>query len=105
MATDWIQALQAMSQGLERLAPQILELLGKDDLTQAQAQKVWDDVGAMCDEIAETIEKMHDDEADEAIIEFADQLEDAVLTLHELVGGRLVDLGGLRGPLRPDEMM
>lgn len=104
MDSKWLPLLTKLGDTAKRLATEIPAAIADTSLTIDQAQRLWEATGKLCDQATELIENMEDDGADETLIEPAEALEDILLRLHEAVGNRLIDLGGLRGPLRPDEM-
>lgn len=104
MEQQWLEVLRSWGDIAKDLAGKVPEFIARPELSRNEAQELWDQLGGFADKAEQLAELMDDNGADESFVSAAETLQDMFLDLHQLVGNRLIELGGLRGPLRPEEM-
>ena len=99
MSSKFMPVLTKLGVTAKRFSSEIPKAISNPALNIEQAQRLCDATATLCNQAAELADTFQSDGADEPFVKAAEALQGIFVTLHEAIGARLTELGGVRGPL------
>lgn len=92
MAAHWLETIRESGELAKRMATEVPKVLGNPDLTTEQANQLFNSINKHCLDVERLIDEMEDEDADEAMLDAAESLDDMWATIAEAVAEKLIEL-------------
>ena len=95
MGTDWIATLKEQGELTKRLAVEVPKALGNPELTLDQASRLYRLVEKSAQDFDRIVERMNEEDLDDALYEAAESLEDIWSALSVAAANKVRTMQGL----------